>query len=258
MLTVPGSIAVVTGASSGIGRQLALELAGADATVVALARREARLQELREELQRSSPESGYVVCDVSDTDRFVSVLHEIERDRGRIDVLINNAAISEPSAEGLPRYRDVMETNFFAVVAGTLAVLPGMRARHQGVIVNVSSDTARAPTPGEAGYAASKAAVSAFTEALSFDTEADGVQLHVLYPGWVPTEMTQRDGEQDPNLPPRFVRRTPEQVARLVVQGLNKRRFELDATHLARVAPLARTFFPSAYRRGIRASIRSD
>ena len=257
MLTVPGSIAVVTGASSGIGRQLALELAAADATVVALARREPRLRELTEELQRSSPESGYVVCDVSDTDRFAAVLRDIEQDRGRIDVLINNAAIPEPDADGLARYRRVMETNYFSVVAGTLAVLPGMRTRKQGVIVNVSSDTARAPTPGEAGYSASKAAVSAFTEALSFETEADGVLLHVLYPGWVPTEMTQPDGEQDPNLPPRFVRRTPEQVARLVVQGLGKRRFELDATHLARVAPVAKTLFPAAYRRGIRASIRS-
>jgi len=257
MLTVPGSIAVVTGASSGIGRQLALELVAADATVVALARREPRLRELTEELQRSSPKSGYVVCDVSDTDRYMDALREIEADRGQIDVLINNAAIPEPAGDGLDRYRAVMETNYFAVVAGTLAVLPGMRARKRGVIVNVSSDTARAPTPGEAGYSASKAAVSAFTEALSFETEADGVLLHVLYPGWVPTEMTQPDGEQDPNLPPRFVRRTPEQVARLVVHGLNRRRFELDATHLARVAPLARTLFPSAYRWGIRASIRS-
>ena len=257
MLSVPGSIAVVTGASSGIGRQLALERAAADATVVALARREPRLRELTEELQRSSPESGYVVCDVSDTDRFAAVLRVIEQDRGRIDILINNAAIPEPDAEGLARFRQVMETNYFSVVTGTLAVLPGMRARKQGVIVNVSSDTARAPTPGEAGYSASKAAVSAFTEALSFETEADGVLLHVLYPGWVPTEMTQPDGDQDPNLPPRFVRRTPEQVARLVVQGLNKRRFEIDATHLARVAPVARTLFPASYRRGIRASIRS-
>jgi short-subunit dehydrogenase len=256
MLTVSGSIAVVTGASSGIGRQLALELAAADATVVALARREPRLRDLTEELRRSSPESGYVVCDVSDTDRFAAVLRDIEQDRGRIDVLINNAAIPEPGGDGLARFRQVMETNYFSVVAGTLAVLPGMRARKQGVIVNVSSDTARAPTPGEAGYAASKAAVSAFTEALSFETEPDGVLLHVLYPGWVPTEMTQPNGEQDPNLPPRFVRRTPEQVARLVVQGLTKRRFEIDATRLARVAPVAKTLFPASYRRGIRASIR--
>ena len=256
MLTVPGSIAVVTGASSGIGRQLALELVAADATVVALARREPRLRELTEELQRSSPKSGYVVCDVSDTDRYMDALREIEADRGQIDVLINNAAIPEPAGDGLDRYRAVMETNYFAVVAGTLAVLPGMRARKRGVIVNVSSDTARAPTPGEAGYSASKAAVSAFTEALSFETEADNVSLHVLYPGWVPTEMTEPDGRPDPHQPPKFVRRTAEQVARLVVAGLSRRRLELDATHVARVAPVARTFFPSAYRRGVRATLR--
>ena len=79
--------------------------------------------------------------------------------------------------------------------------------------------------------------------------------LHVLYPGWVPTEMTQPGAEEDPHLPPRFIRRTPEQVARLVVAGLGKRRLELDATKVARIAPFARTFFPSAYRRGVRATL---
>jgi short-subunit dehydrogenase len=255
MFTVPGSIAVVTGASSGIGRRLALELAAAGATVAALARREDRLAALVPELQQSAPGSHHVVCDVSDTDGFASVLGELEDRHGRIDILVNNAAIPEPDDEGLDRYRRVMETNYFAVVAGTLAVLPGMRSRGRGAIVNVSSDTARAPSPGEAGYSASKAAVSAFTEALSFDAEADGVFLHVLYPGWVPTEMTQPDTD-DEHLPTRFVRRTPEAVARLVVAGLGKRRVELDATKLARIAPLARTFFPSAYRRGVRASLR--
>lgn len=255
MVKVPGSIAVVTGGSSGIGRELARELARAGATVVALARREDRLRDLADELRRDAPSSEYVVCDVSDVERYTTVLAELEAKHGRIDVLVNNAAISEPGGEGLDPFRKVMETDYFAVVAGTLAVLPGMRARHEGAVVNVSSDTARAPTPGEAGYSAAKAAVSAFTEALSFDTEEDGVHLHVLYPGWVPTEMTQTGGAEDPNLPPKAVRRTPEQVARLVVAGLGKRRLELDATLLARVAPVAKTLFPSAYRRGVRASL---
>ena len=257
MLTIPGSVAVVTGASSGIGREVAVELAAHGATVVALARREDRLASLAEQLRRSAPDSGYVVCDVSDTDHFAAVLGELEADRGRVDVLVNNAAIPEPGGAGLAPYRQLMETNYFSVVAGTLAVLPGMRARRRGAVVNVSSDTARAPTPGEAGYSASKAAVSAFTEALSFETEPDGVHLHVLYPGWVPTEMTQPDGREDPHRPPSFVCRTPQQVARLVVGRLGQRRLELDATKVARVAPVARTLFPSAYRRGIRASLRT-
>lgn len=255
MFTIAGSVAVVTGASSGIGRAVALELGAADVTVVALARREDRLAAVVEQLRRSTPASGYRVCDVSDTARFAEVLDEIETEHGHIDILVNNAAISEPPGDGLEPYRRLMETNYFSVVAGTLAVLPGMRTRGQGVIVNVSSDSGRAPTPGEPGYSASKAAVSAFTEALSFETEADGVALHVLYPGWVPTEMTEPGGQEDPHLPPRFVRRTPEQVARLVVAGLAKRRLELDATKVARIAPIARTFFPSAYRRGVRATL---
>ena len=255
MVTVSGSVAVVTGASSGIGRAIAAELAAADATVIGVARREARLAELAVELRRATPASGYVVCDVRDIDRYVAVLGDIERDHGRIDILVNNAAISEPDGAGLAPYRALMDANYFPVVAGTLAVLPGMRARRCGAVVNVSSDSGRAPTPGEPGYSASKAAVSAFTEALSFETEADDVRLHVLYPGWVPTEMTEPDGTPDPHQPPRFVRRTPEQVARLVVAGLARRRLELDATKVARVAPVARTFFPSAYRKGVRATL---
>ncbi|HEY6318962.1 MAG TPA: SDR family NAD(P)-dependent oxidoreductase [Acidimicrobiia bacterium] len=256
MVTVSGSVAVVTGASSGIGRAIARELAAAGATVIGVARRESRLAELADELRRSAPASGYVVCDVSDTDAFGRALADVERDHGRIDILVNNAAISEPDGEGVAPYRALMDANYFSVVAGTLAVLPGMRARRCGAVVNVSSDSGRAPTPGEPGYSASKAAVSAFTEALSFETEADEVWLHVLYPGWVPTEMTEPDGRPDPHQPPKFVRRTPEQVARLVVAGLSRRRLELDATHVARVAPVARTFFPSAYRKGVRATLR--
>ena len=256
MVTVSGSVAVVTGASSGIGRAVARELAAAGATVVALARREDRLAALADELRRATPRSGYVVCDVRDTDGFARVLADVERDHGRIDILVNNAAISEPDGEGIAPYRALMDANYFSVVAGTLAVLPGMRARRCGAVVNVSSDSGRAPTPGEPGYSASKAAVSAFTEALSFETEADDVWLHVLYPGWVPTEMTEPGGQPDPHQPPKFVRRTPEQVARLVVAGLARRRLELDATHVARVAPVARTFFPSAYRKGVRATLR--
>ncbi len=251
-MNLEGRVAVVTGASSGLGRRIALELAAHGAIVTAIARRKERLDEVAAEMRPKSAESESVVCDVSDIDRFVAVLRDFEERRGRIDVLVNNAGISEPSGDGVEPYRRVMETNYFAVVAGTLAVLPGMQARGDGDIVNVSSDTARAPVAGEAGYAASKAALSAFTEALSFEAERDGVRLHVLYPGWVPTEMTREaDGSLPDRLPPKAVRRTDEQVARLVLERLGTRRFEIDATRLARMALLAKTFFPSAYRRGV-------
>jgi short-subunit dehydrogenase len=246
---IAGSVAVVTGASSGLGRRMAVDLAANGAVVTGIARREEPLRDLAQQMQRTSPKSTYVVCDVSDTDRFARVLADIETSNGRIDLLINDAGIGEPADGGIAKYRTVLETNFFAAVAGTLAVLPGMLGRRHGAVVNVSSDTGRAPGPGEPAYAASKAALAAFTESLSYEVEDRGVRLHVLYPGFVPTAMTQGT---DPHKVPKFVRRTEEEVSHTVLHGLGRRRVEIDATRIARLAPVARALVPGAYRRGVR------
>jgi short-subunit dehydrogenase len=252
----PGSIAVVTGASSGLGRRIALDLAAAGAVVTALARREEPLRAVAAEMRRSSPESACLVCDVSDASGYVALLAEVERGRGRIDLLVNNAGVGEQETDGQPldRHRRLMETNYFAAVAGTMAVLPGMLERGHGSIVNVSSDSARAPSPGEAAYSASKAALSAFTEALSYEAEAGGVHLHVLYPGWVPTAMGQAAVDAGMPMPPRSVRRTEEQVSRAVLAGAGGSRLEIDVTRVARLAPVARALAPRLYRRALRAA----
>jgi short-subunit dehydrogenase len=250
-----GKVAVVTGISSGLGRRFALDLASAGVVVVGLARREELLATAADEMRRMSPSSATVVCDVSDTDRYVAILAGIEQEHRRIDVLINNAGIGEPQAEPdqpLGAYRVVMETNFFAAVAGTLAVLPGMVQRGQGVVVNVSSDTGRAPGPGETAYGASKAALSAFTESLSYETEGRGVQLHVLYPGWVPTAMGDGAVDRGQSTPPRIVRRTEAQVSRLLLARMGGHRVDIDAAPVARLAPAARALAPGLYRRGVR------
>ena len=158
----------MTGASSGIGRRLALDLADSGAVVVGVARREVLLAELEGELTSVTPRSSTRVCDVGDADAYVSLLADIEKQHGRIDILVNDAGTEQltPVAQGMSdAYRRLFDVNFFGLVAGTLAVLPGMQARRSGIIVNVSSDSARAPEPGHGAYAASKAAVSAFTEA---------------------------------------------------------------------------------------------
>ncbi|HWC39718.1 MAG TPA: SDR family NAD(P)-dependent oxidoreductase [Acidimicrobiales bacterium] len=252
----PGSVAVVTGASTGLGRRMALDLAARGAVVTAVARSEDRLQAVAADMRRSSPESAYRVCDVSDTGAYVSLLGELERQHGRIDLLVNNAGVGEEATEGdaLDRHRALMETNYFAAVAGTLAVLPGMLERGSGSIVNVSSDAARAPAPGEPAYSASKAALSAFTEGMSFEAEAKGVHLHVLYPGWVPTAMGQGAVDAGMPMPPKAVRRTEEQVSRAVLAGAGGPRLEIDVTRVARLAPVARVLAPRLYRRALRAS----
>ena len=248
-------LAVVTGASSGLGRRFALDLAAAGATVVGVARRRELLHELERELRTRSPASTTSVCDVSDTDAFTALLRELEEERGRVDVLVNDAGIGEPrGSDGtdLSVYRDVMQTNYFAAVAGTLAVLPGMLARRRGVVVNVSSDSGRAPGPGEPAYGPSKAALSAFTECMSLRTEGSGVRLHVLYPGWVPTPMGAAAVAEGMPKPPRMVRRSEEQVSRLLLERMGGPRVDIDAAPVARLAPVARALFPRLYRRGLR------
>jgi NAD(P)-dependent dehydrogenase (short-subunit alcohol dehydrogenase family) len=252
-----GSVAVVTGASSGLGRRFALDLASRGAVVVGIARRAALLKELEEELRRTSPESGAAVCDVADADGYASELASIEREHGRIDVLVNDAGIEQrtpvDSPEGLEPYRRILDTNFYGTVAGTLAVLPGMRRRRSGIVVNVSSDSARAPEPRAGAYCASKAAVSAFTEAVAHEVAADGVRVHVLYPAWVPTAMGMSGVEAaGGGLPPKPVRRTEDDVSRLLLERMGGDKMEINAAWLPLLAPIGRTIAPRSYQRGMR------
>jgi short-subunit dehydrogenase len=249
-----GRVAVVTGASSGIGRQLAVDLAARGATVLGLARREPLLAELRPRLRQASPRSDVVTCDVANVDTLLATLTDIEKTYEQIDVLVNNAGVDIPTPVGdnparLEVFADIMATNYFAVVAGTLAVLPGMLQRRSGIIVNVSSDSARAPEPRDGGYAASKAAVSAFTESVAHEVAGRGVHVHVLYPAWVPTAMgTAGEGR----LPPKLVRRTEALVSNLLLEQMGRPRVDINAAWLPKLAVIGRTIFPGAYQRSMR------
>jgi NAD(P)-dependent dehydrogenase (short-subunit alcohol dehydrogenase family) len=250
-----GAIAVVTGASSGIGRRLALDLAGRGATVVGLARRAGLLAELEEKLHEATPSSSTQVCDVGDEDAYRRVLGEIEREHGRIDVLVNDAGIEQltPVEEGpSDAYRRIFDVNFFGVVTGTLTVLPGMLARRSGIIVNVSSDSARAPEPRHGAYAASKAAVSAFTETVAHEVAERGIHVHLLYPAWVATAMGMSGVDDGGQLPPKAVRRSEHQVSALVLQRMGGQRMEINAAVLPLLAPIGRTIAPILYQKAMR------
>jgi len=248
-----GRIAVVTGASSGIGRAIASTLAARGATVIGVARRKDLLDELGSELARAR--GGTTVCDVSDADALHACLHEIESEHGRLDILVNNAGIDlmlpVPGGADDTVHR-VFDVNFFAVVAATLAVIPGMATRGFGIIVNTSSDSARAPEPRQGAYAASKAALSAFSESVAHEVADRGVHVHVLYPGWVPTAMGLSGNEDGGSLPPRWVRRTAEQVANLTADRMGGPRIDINAARLPLLAPVARALAPVSYQRAMR------
>ena len=244
---------MVTGASAGLGRRLAADLARTGAVVVGVARREDRLRALVEELRAVSPESSYRVCDLGQVGAFTDILRQVEDEYGRIDILLNIAGtggairMEQANTEFL---RVTMEVNFIAPFAGMVTVLPGMRGRRFGAIANMSSDDGRAPGPGGTAYAASKAALSAATESLSYEVRPDGVFVHVVYPGWVPTEMglaaVHGGGLR---MPPRGVRRTEEQVSSLVLRRLTDPRLEINAAALPLIAPVLRSLAPLTYQR---------
>ena len=250
-----GQIAVVTGASSGIGRQVALDLARRGATVVGLARRGELLAELEVQLVALSPASSTQVCDVGNSDLFREVLEGVESQHKRVDVLVNDAGIEQltPFDEGMSEaYRRIFDVNFFGLVNGTLTVLPGMVERRSGIVVNVSSDSARAPEPGHGAYAASKAAVTAFTETVAHEVAGYGVHVHVLYPAWVPTAMGMSGVEDGGGLPPKMVRRSEEQVSALLLERMGGKRIDINAAVLPLLAPIGRTIAPVSYQKAIR------
>ena len=239
------AIAVVTGASSGLGRRIALDLAARGAHVVGVARR----AELLEGFAEARP------CDVTDLDAWAGLLADVERASGRIDVLVNAAGIERRKGVDTVTWDDVEETltvNYRAAARGTLAVLPGMLRRGHGAVLNVSSDHGRAPGPMTPAYCASKAALSAFTESVAHEVAPRGVHAHVLYPGWVPTPLGQGAVDAGMPEPPRVVRRTEEQVSAAALDGIGRPGFEINVARVATLAPVMRALAPPLYRRSMR------
>src|SRR5271166_1170856 len=145
-------------------------------------------------------------------------------------------------------YRKILEVNFFAAVAGMLSVLPGMVRRGFGSILNCSSDSVRTPIAYESAYVASKGALSAFTESVALEVRSFGVNVHILYPGFVETPLAVRSLERGMKRPPKTVLRTTEQVSATALNGLGRRAIEINAAKATALIPLLRVFAPPFYR----------
>ncbi len=246
-------VAVVTGASSGLGAQLCVDLVHAGATVVGLGRNARRLDAMSELLRAVSPASHMVVCDVTDTDKLCATLAGVIERHGAIDLLINNAA-QDPGVRltdiTVDDFRNTFEVNFFAPVAATLAVLPSMRARGSGTIVNVSSDGGRLPSPGPGAYPSSKAALSAFSESTSFRLAPQGIDIHVVYPAFMATDLGLGALRRGLRQPPRLTIRHVETVSRIILARAGESSLEISASRLTDVAMVFRSLLPRTYHRG--------
>ncbi|MDQ1466001.1 MAG: hypothetical protein QOH10_416 [Actinomycetota bacterium] len=191
--SLEGKNVLVTGGSSGIGAALAEGFARSGATVGICARRADRLAEVLERVRAHAPDSRSWTVDLSDLDGIESFARRVEDDLGGVDVLVNNAGI--PKRRGVADLTPdvveaVMRINYFSPIRLTLALLPGIEKRN-GRIVNISSVAARLGPPAEAAYAASKAAVTAWSESMMVDLGIAGssVRVHVVNPGVFDTEL---------------------------------------------------------------------
>jgi uncharacterized protein len=220
-MKLDGCSALITGASAGIGREFARQLAGRGRSLILVARREQRLNELRDDLRQQHPNLTVHIrkADLADLTQLKELVAWLEREKIDIDLLINNAGLGDlgPFATSDPIGNEQMTlVNVVALTSLTRHLLPQMIARKRGGILNVSSSAGFLPIPGFAVYAATKAYVTSFSEALRTELHGTGVSVCALCPGPVHTEfqeVAKRPGGRRES-GPEFVHVAVEQVVR--------------------------------------------
>jgi len=223
--------ALVTGASSGIGRALALELARHGCDVVLIARRAERLEETKRQIQSLGRRAEIVVGDVTDSATRERALDTARNAFGALDILVNNAGIAAHGRfadSSRDRVRPIFEVNVFAPIELIRAALPLLRAGRQPIIVNIGSILGERACPHKSEYSASKFALHGFSEALRPELIRDGIDVLVVAAGPTETEHFDNLVEELGDLPWGEPRRAPpEDVARAVVRAIERGKSKL-------------------------------
>ena len=193
MTNLSGRVAAVTGSASGIGRGIALRFAEAGAAVAVLDRDGAGAEKVAAEIAATGGRAAAFGCDVADEGSVAEAFAAVERALGPIDILVNNAGVlrDTPIAEmTIGEWDRVMGVNLRGAFLATQAVLPGMRARGHGRIINIASQLALKGAPLLAHYVASKAGLIGFTRALALEVAREGVTVNAIAPGIIETPMS--------------------------------------------------------------------
>jgi short-subunit dehydrogenase len=246
---VRGATVVITGATSGIGRETAREFARAGAHVVAAGRREERLHELVSEIEARGGEALAVRTDVAHQAQVERLIEKAHERFGRIDTLVNSAGVGLAARfeeQPLEDCQRVMQVNFWGAVYACKAVIPRMRVQSTGgVIINVSSILGKRAMPFETAYCASKFALAGFSEALRTEVMADGIDVSTIFPGAVESEIweaaTNKTGLDMPTLLPKFPAR---ELARIIVHAARFPQPEIVAAFDAQVINFFNTLVP--------------
>ncbi len=245
-----GRVAVVTGASSGIGRQVALDFAARGAAVVIAARRRDLLDEVAAACSAQGVAVEALAGDVAERAFIEGMASRAVERFGRIDVVVNNAGVSKHkqvyhlSADEVDY---VLRVNFLAPAFLTLAVLPAMLRQGEGWIVNVSSVAGKLPPPRESAYAASKFALTGFTEGLWLDLAGSGIHAAVIHVGPIDTEIWRKTDEPTAY---RGRKLPPSAVSAAVFRAIERRRHEIWVPGALRLAWWFRLLAPRLFRWG--------
>jgi 3-oxoacyl-[acyl-carrier protein] reductase len=194
MESLQGHVALVTGASQGIGRACAMTLAKAGATVALAARNEEKLKQVVAQIEAEGGKAAAFPLDVASEDAIKSAVKEISAQLGKIDILVNNAGITRDTL--LLRMKradwdDVLTTNLSAPFLLTQAVLSGMLKQRWGRIINITSVVGEMGAPGQANYASSKAGLIGLTLSVAREVASRNITVNAVAPGYIATAMTE-------------------------------------------------------------------
>ncbi|MCM6776204.1 SDR family NAD(P)-dependent oxidoreductase [Nocardia sp. CDC159] len=221
-----GKHVLITGASSGIGRAAAIAVAQKGAVVFLLARRSEELAAVVDEIEATGGQAYAYQCDVTDSESVEHTVKTILDEHDHVDMLVNNAGRSirravHRSVDRLHDFERTMAVNYFGAVRMTLALLPQMRERKFGHIVNISSAGVQVATPRFAAYLASKAALDKFAEVTAAEMLADNITFTTIHMPLVRTPMITPSGKQGPS-------ESPEWAAATIVRALSERPKQID------------------------------
>ena len=252
LTTYRGKTAVVTGASSGIGKALALRLAREGAGIALVARREELLEVLAGEIRSLGVSALVVPCDVADSRQVFAAAERAVSGLGPIDILVNNAGYGhhrrflEWELDDMER---VMRVNYFGALYWTKALLPRMVERQQGWIVFMASVAGKIGVPQESAYAASKFAMVGLAEALSLEVEDSGVHVLTVCPGTIDTPFFDEEAKRRMPAVARRLMIKPERVVDATMAALARGKHEITVPRFIGVGYVVRAVAPGFMRR---------
>ena len=209
MFSLSDKVAIVTGASRGIGKVIAQVFAMAGAHVVCVARSEDAIKSLADEINANGGSASHVVCDISDGEAFTTLIKNTAKEQGKLDVLINNAGVTQDNL--LMRMKEeqwdtVLNINLKGAFHGMKAAIRPMMKNRGGRIINITSIVGLTGNPGQANYAASKAGLIGLSQSVAKEVATRGITVNCIAPGWIGTDMTD---ELSDEVKEQFLRRIP-------------------------------------------------